>query len=292
MLQDLINAEIISLSDLGVNVFVVKKYTEKYAAGGSFYVRNLGMLLLKSGQFAIQSGDSIYNLQPRDLLIVPNKSNCMELEKEGKLQFYFMRFPLNERNVSGVQIDSFIYLIGREALKIALDESDYLVMSLLCRLIYAEQKNIASTEFENELRRISTNLLLFELKLIYAKYVTSAGLHISRAEKIVMRFITVLSIHCRKHRTVQFYAGVLFVTSGYLNRVVKEVTGKPVKKMITEAVLAEAVNLLEDSEYTIAAIAEELEFSSLSAFDIFFKKLMHCTPSEYRSNAAERFKSR
>lgn len=291
MLQDLINAEIISLSDLGINVFVVKKYTEKYTAEDSFYVRNLGILLLKSGQFGIQLDNSTYNLQPRDLLLIPKKSYCTELEKEEKLQFYFIRFASNERNISGVQTDSFLYLMGREAVKIVLDERDYQVLSLLCRLIYTEQKNVSSTEFENELRRITANLLLFELKLIYAKYLTSAALHVSSAEKIVMRFITVLSIHCRKHHTVQFYAGVLFITSGYLNAVVKEVTGKPVKKMITEAVLAEAVYLLEDSEYTIAAIAEELEFSSLSAFDIFFKKLMHCTPSEYRSNAAERFKS-
>lgn len=59
-----------------------------------------------------------------------------------------------------------------------------------------------------------------------------------------------------------------------------------------EAVLAEAASLLEDSQYTIEEIAEELEFASVSEFSRFFKKSTSFTPSEYRSNAIERFKSR
>ena len=68
--------------------------------------------------------------------------------------------------------------------------------------------------------------------------------------------------------------------------------GKTAKKMISEAVLAEALQMLEDSNYSISEIAEELEFSSPTAFGIFFKKAMSCTPSEYRSKTAQRFKNR
>lgn len=291
MLKDLINNEVDNLFHSGVIVFLVKRYGN-YAADDSFTIHNTAVLLMKSGAYRIETGGKIQDLEAHDLLVFPKKSECRELEAAEKLQFYLIRFSSGQRNISSIATDSFLYLTDKVTLKISLDENDYRVLSLICRLVYAEGKDTALNDFEMELGRISSNLLLFELKLIYAKYFTSEALHVSRAEKIVMKFLTVLSIHCRKHHTVQFYAGALYVTSGYLNSVVKQVTGKSAKKLITEAVLTEALKLLEDSVYTIAEIAEELEFSSASAFDIFFRKLMGCTPSEYRTQAAERFKSR
>lgn len=277
---------------VGVTVYVVKKYILKNPV--NFTVGSTVVLLMKSGRFKIQSGETSQELEASDLLIFPRKSDCTEIEAGEKLQFFLIRFSSGKDRSTYLNrhTDPFLYLTGKQAVKISLEESDYLVLSLICRLLNAQVKNVLPTDFEMELRRISSNLLVFELKLIYAKYCTSAGLHISSAEKLAMQFLTVLSIHCRKHHTVKFYSGVLYVTSIYLNRVVKEVTGKSAKKMITQAVLAEALHLLEDSSYTLAEIAEELEFSSLSAFDIFFKKSMYCTPSQYRLNAALRFKSR
>ncbi|MCV2484336.1 AraC family transcriptional regulator [Flavobacterium sp. SH_e] len=294
MLKDLINSEINGLFSKGVAVYAVKEYWIKFSSWDSFQVRYPAVLLMKSGRFKIRSGETVHDLKAHDLLIFPKKSHCSEMEGGEKLRFYLIRLSsLKDRTGSmNLQADSLFFLKVKDAVKISLEASDYLVLSLICRLLHAEEMNQISTDFELELRRISTNLLLFELKLIYSKYFAYGGLHISRAEKLAVQFLTVLSIHCRKHHTVKFYAGVLYVTSGYLNRVVKQVTGKPAKKMITDAVLAEAVNLLEDSVFTIAEIAEELQFSSPSAFDIFFKKLMSCTPSEYRAEAAERFKSR
>lgn len=294
MLKDLINSEMGGLPLVGLTVNSVKSYGTGAFAGDSFQTLNPSVLLVKSGRFKVQSEDAVQELQAHDLLLVPKKSQFLETEAGEKLHFYLIRFS-SARDRAGVhlfQADSLLRLYGKRAAKISLDSSDYLVLSLICRLLQAEAKNPVCTDFEWELRRISSNLLLFELKLIYAKYLTSEALQVSRAEKLAMQFLSVLSIHCRKHHRVQFYAGALYVTSGYLNRVVKQVTGKPAKKIITEAVLAEAVLLLEDSEYAIAEIAEELEFSSASAFDIFFKKSMSCTPSEFRANNAERFKSR
>lgn len=293
MLKDLINSEMDGLSFAGVAVHSMKGYRAG-ASAAPFQTWSLSMLLVKSGRFKIQSGDAVQDLQAHDLLVVPKKTQLSEMEAEEKLRFYLIRVS-SSRDGAGIPFQhagSLFQLSGQRAVKISLDAGDYLVLSLICRLMDAEGKNPACSDFERELRRISSNLLLFELKLIFAKYLTSEALHVSRAEKLAMQFLTVLSIHCRKHHAVRFYAGALHVTSGYLNRAVKQVTGKTAKKIITEAVLAEAMGLLEDSGHTIAEIAEELEFSSPSAFDIFFKKLMHCTPSEYRADHAERFKSR
>ncbi|MDR6761893.1 AraC-like DNA-binding protein [Flavobacterium sp. 2755] len=294
MLKDLINKELNRGSFFGVTVYLVKKSITNSHEGESFRVDQPAVLLLKSGILKIQSLDLVLELDAGDLVILPKKVECRVMEAGNRLQFFLLVFSFDRKEppFHNQNADSVFYLAGSKAMKIHLEDSDYLVLSLICRLLYAAQYNQASGGFERELRRLSSNLLFFELKFICSKYFTSAQLYVSRAEQLTVQFLTVLSIHCRKHHNVKFYAGALYVTSGYLNRVVKQVTGKPAKKMITEAVLAEAVNLLEDSQYTIAEVAEELEFSTLSAFDIFFKRLIFCTPSEYRSNAIERFKSR
>ncbi|PTS95844.1 hypothetical protein DBR27_16760 [Flavobacterium sp. HMWF030] len=103
-----------------------------------------------------------------------------------------------------------------------------------------------------------------------------------------MQFLTILSIHYKKHHHVQFYAGALFITPIYLNRVVKEVTGKSVKLLIIEAIISEAKILLEDGQISLAEIAEEMEFASASIFGIFFKKHTSLSPSDYRTSFFEK----
>ncbi|GAA6766504.1 AraC family transcriptional regulator [Flavobacterium sp. CGRL1] len=290
MLKDLMNTKIKQLSEIGTAVYMVKKDAVKFPLGEFTEMQVTVMLLIKSGTFVIQIEQDIQYLRPFDLMVFPKGSRYREIQAGEKLKFYFISFP-NDR-IHFIEKQSFEDLWSKKVFKINLDQTDYLVLSLICRLLQAEGNVLISDNFAIELRRISSNLVLFELKLIYAKYLASAVLHISRAEKVAMEFLTVLSIHCRKHHTVKFYAGTLYVTPVYLNRAVKEVTGKTAKRLIAESILAEAVTLLEESPFTIAEIAEELEFSSLSAFDVFFKNLMCCTPSEYRTQAAERFKSR
>jgi len=290
MLRDLMTKALKQFSVMGATVYIFKKDALTLPLGESQEMSDTAMVLMRSGTFTIQTEESTQYLKPFDVVIFPKGSCFIEMGAEEKLKFYLILFPA--RNVHFMQWQSFAALWGKSVSKISLDQSDYLVLSLICRLLYAEGKNQLFNDFDIELRRISSNLLLFELKLIYAKYFPSDTLYVSRTEKVASQFLTVLSIHCKKHHAVKFYAGVLYVTSVYLNRAVKEVTGKTAKKLIAEAVLAEAVSLLEDPQFSIAEIAEELEFSSLSAFDVFFKNLMSCTPSEFRSNAIERFKSR
>ena len=294
MLKDLINNNTGRHPFMATAVYFLKKYTVKFPADDVFKVRHPALLLIKAGTFRLHAAAAVQNLQAHDLLIIPRDSDCREIETGENLQFYLIPFSLGSEGhmIQDQKTFSFLYLAGREAVKISLDDSDYRVLSLICRLLYAEGKNRLPSDFDIELGRISCNLLAFELKLIYSRYFSSAALHVSKAEKLAVQFLAVLSIHCRRHHTVAFFAGVLHVTPVYLNRAVKQAAGKTAKKMITEAVLAEAVSLLEDSDYTISEIAEELEFSSPSALDIFFKKWMSCTPSEFRSNASQRFKSR
>lgn len=294
MLKDLINIERIELSAEMFHIYFVKKYVMKTAVDETFVVHNPAVLLMKSGSFKIRIREMNQELKAHDLLVLPKNVSLSRVEAGDSAQFFLVTFWSKKNGHSLIynQSDLLSYGAGSEAVKIGLGESEYRVLSLICRLLYAEISNQLSNEYEIKLQQMSLNLLLFELNLINAKYLSSGDGNFTRTESLVSQFLAILSIHCRKHHNVQFYAGVLYVSPEHLSKMVKEVTGKTAKIIIMETVLSEAVSLLENPNYSMAEIAEELEFSSVTSFSIFFKKAMSCTPSQYRKKTSERFKSR
>lgn len=294
MLKDLINIERIELSAEMFRIYFVKKYVTRTSADETFVIHNPAVLLMKSGTFKMQVKEVNQDLKAHDLLLLPRNTSFTQVEAGSSLQFFLITFSSDRNGQQPVysQTDLISHNEGTDALKISLEDNDYMVLSLICRLLYAEITNHLSGEFEMKLKQISLNLLLFELNLINAKYLSAAETNYSRADILVSQFLAVLSIHCRKHHSVKFYAGVLYVSTHHLSKTVKERTGKSAKAIIMEAVLSEAVSLLENPQHSIAEIAEELTFSSVTDFGIFFKKAMACTPSQYRKNSIERFKSR
>ncbi|MNL00473.1 DNA-binding transcriptional regulator AraC [compost metagenome] len=223
----------------------------------------------------------------KDLLVIPFNSICTRLEATDNFQLYLVRtnfdFAFNncyEKELS----DAFSFLMLKSDRKISLQETDFKVLSLIYKLMYLLQNSNDKPEVITKLRRICFNLFIYELKYIHSKYKPDLKLDFSRRESIVIQFLTLLSIHLRKQHHVQFYAGALFITPGHLNKMVKESTGKTAKAFIIEALVNVSKNLLTDSSYSVANIADELEFSSAENFGVFFKRHTGMLPTEFRSN--------
>lgn len=83
-------------------------------------------------------------------------------------------------------------------------------------------------------------------------------------------------------KSAQDYAAQLAVHVNYLNRAVKEVTGKSTSAHIADRVAAEAKALLYHTNWNINEIAFALGFEYPSYFNNFFKKITGTTPSSLR----------
>ncbi|KQR67749.1 AraC family transcriptional regulator [Pedobacter sp. Leaf176] len=83
-------------------------------------------------------------------------------------------------------------------------------------------------------------------------------------------------------RTAQDFAGKLAVHVNYLNRVVKEVTGKPTSLHIAERIANEARALLQHTDWSVADIAYALGFAYPTYFNNFFKRVTGLTPKSLR----------
>ncbi len=295
MIKELINIDFKGLPLNGMDIHLIKKYVITTHPDDCFETINLSILLIKAGKFKIRLKEITKNLVRYDLLIIPKSSFCTVLEVKDKTQLFLISFTPEfalENCLKKELIDSFNFLILKSSIVIKLEEKDFLVLSLIFKLLHFVNKDFKQDGKENELRRISFNLFLFQLRLIYTKYQSETVIPFNRRDRITIQFLTMVTIHSKKHHNISFYADTLFVTSGYLNKVVKQITGSTIKIIVIQAIITEAKSLLEDTQLTISFIADEMEFDSIFSFSAFFKRHTSISPSEYRSQTIDKFKKR
>ncbi|MCO5950189.1 helix-turn-helix domain-containing protein [Mucilaginibacter flavidus] len=101
-------------------------------------------------------------------------------------------------------------------------------------------------------------------------------------QTLLRKFIQLIDNHYINKRTVQEYADMLSVTANYLSQSVKSVSGKNALTFIAERLAAEARSLIQYTDFEVAEIAYQLNFSDPANFGKFFKKHVGLPPSEFR----------
>ena len=87
-----------------------------------------------------------------------------------------------------------------------------------------------------------------------------------------------------KHlRTASDFAEALNVHVNYLNRILKEKTGKSTSAILFERILKESIILLKHTNWSVSEIAYNLGFKDVSHFNHFFRRQAHTTPSHFRN---------
>ncbi|HWJ25219.1 MAG TPA: helix-turn-helix domain-containing protein [Flavisolibacter sp.] len=84
-------------------------------------------------------------------------------------------------------------------------------------------------------------------------------------------------------KTAQDYATNLHVHVNYLNRAVKETTGKPTTVHISERIISEAKALLQHTDWNISDIAYALGFEYPTYFNNYFKRMTGTNPKSLRA---------
>ena len=101
-------------------------------------------------------------------------------------------------------------------------------------------------------------------------------------ENIYKIFLHLAETNFKKERQIQFYSDKLGMTTTYLSRVVKEISGNTVNEHLTRRVFHEACNMLKTTDKTMGEIAFDLGFKDQSAFTNFFKLHASVSPKSYR----------
>ncbi|MDR2914103.1 MAG: helix-turn-helix domain-containing protein [Tannerella sp.] len=178
----------------------------------------------------------------------------------------------------------FFKIDGTPVLEIS--EEQRLFLNTLFLKMIEEQEN--DYTFKDELIRNYISLIIHEaLKLQPSEHYFQAKKATARITSVFLELLErQFPIETFEHplqlRTAQDYAQNLNVHTNYLNRAVKEITGKPTTAHITERIIAEAKALLQHTDWNIAEIAYALGFEYPTYFNNFFKKQTGTNPKSLR----------
>ena len=192
-------------------------------------------------------------------------------------------FKASDRSES-LQNSPLFKIGGTPVLKI--DEQQREFLNTIFRKMIEEQKS--DYTYKDDLIRNYINLIIHEaLKLQPSEHYEQ---HKNAASRLTSVFLELLERQFPvesadkplRLKTAQDYAKQLNVHVNYLNRAVKEVTGKSTTTHITERIVSEAKALLQHTAWNIADIAYALGFEYTTYFNNFFKKLTGTNPKSLR----------
>ena len=83
-------------------------------------------------------------------------------------------------------------------------------------------------------------------------------------------------------RAARDFAGRLSIHVNYLNKVLKEITGKTTTELIAERIIRESKILLKHTDWNVSEIAYSLGFEETSHFNNLFKKHTSLNPRAFR----------
>ncbi|MEX6689830.1 helix-turn-helix domain-containing protein [Danxiaibacter flavus] len=173
---------------------------------------------------------------------------------------------------------------GTPVLKISEDQRMFL--NTIFRKMIDEQGT--DYAYKDDMMRNYINLIIHEaLKLQPSQNIDKQNNALVRVTSVFLELLErqfpIETIdHPLSLRSAQDYAKNLGLHVNYLNRAVKEVTGKATTTHISERIVTEAKALLQHTNWNIADIAYALGFEYPTYFNNFFKRITGTNPSSLR----------
>lgn len=136
--------------------------------------------------------------------------------------------------------------------------------------------------YKAEILRMLYAVFLLDLQNAQEATITHRQ-HPQRVEEIFFGFVHLLPKYFAGHHDISFYASRLNISSVYLSRIVRQVTGRSVIDYINQMLVMEATFLLRTSQLSITQIADRLHFADTPSFSKFFSRQVGVSPRAYRN---------
>lgn len=150
-----------------------------------------------------------------------------------------------------------------------------------------EKQQVSDYHLKNDLIRNTINELMHYANSLHPAserhhQLSSKQRLVTIFNELLDRQFPVNEEHAQNIRSASYFADVLHIHVNYLNRVLKELTGKSTSELLYDRLFKESIILLKHTNSSISEIAYNLGFKDTSHFNHFFKKKANHTPSFYR----------
>jgi AraC family transcriptional regulator, transcriptional activator of pobA len=268
----------------GFNVFQI----ENDANATRIYSRkDFYKICLTTGKSIIHYADKSFDAQGTVLFFgnprIPYSWETVSTSYKGYTCLFSEAFLKSERSES-LQNSPLFKIGGTPILNITEQQRDFL-STIFIKMIEEQQTDYV---YKDDLIRNYINLIIHEaLKLQPSE---NFDQHRNASSRITAVFLELLERQFPiedtqkplQLKTAQDFAKGMNVHANYLNRAVKEITGKPTTTHISERIITEAKALLQHTDWNIADIAYALGFEYPTYFNNFFKKHTGTNPKSLR----------
>jgi AraC family transcriptional regulator, transcriptional activator of pobA len=289
-IQAVSNIPGLNIEDLKLKGFKVHELSASVKIPVSTGRRDFYKMGLVTGNMTVHSGDKIVEIKDTALFFVNPKVPHSVVRRSKKTTGYACLFTetfITERARTGILKNSPLFHIG-DTPAIPLNSEQAAFMTGIFQKMLA----VHSGDYPHkaELIRSCIELIIHEALRIQPSQNVSPFKN--AATRITHLFMDLLERQfpiertgeSLRIRTAQDFARGLSVHVNYLNRSVKEVTGKPTSVHIAERITAEAKALLQHTDWSVADIAYALGFEYPTYFNNYFKRVTGTTPKSLRKD--------
>ncbi|WP_413670684.1 helix-turn-helix domain-containing protein [Mucilaginibacter sp. Mucisp86] len=270
----------------GFNVFQI----EEDGQATRFYSRkDFYKICLTTGKSLIHYADRSFEAEGTVLFFgnphIPYSWETLSTTYVGYACLFSEEF-LNISERSDILQQSPFFKIGGTPILTITEQQRTFLNTIFQKMIEEQQSGYA---YKDDLIRNYINLILHEAMKLQPS--ENFDQHKNAASRITAVFFELLERQFPiespdtplQLKSAQDYAQNMALHINYLNRAVKEVTGKPTTAHIAERVISEAKALLQHTDWNIAEIAYALGFEYPSYFNNYFKRMTGTTPSSLRA---------
>lgn len=239
--------------------------------------------LITQGEMTLMNGDSIlsfskndiYTYYPGSLIHIIDVSDdfkgiCLFVDEQMTHSAQAFR---NLLKASMIPLSQF----GRSKLLLTRDDASRVHSVMMLISEYISQ----TLSLKNEILEMLYSVFIDDLISIQAFEKTRFSIS-KQSEEIFISFYALLQKNYIKQHNIGYYADSLNITTTYLSRIVKSISGRTVMEYINEMLAIEATWLIKSTNLTVAQIADRLNFSTSAAFDKFYKRMRGCSPLSLR----------
>ncbi|MDC7218232.1 MAG: helix-turn-helix domain-containing protein [Spirochaetales bacterium] len=277
---------ITSLEDNGFQVRRLQLRGDAYVLAflyGMLYFR-YHIIVVTEGQLHVNSGTQGLKAVATDVCIVPPDS-YMKAAGGQPVMVWLVRFTESylEQNLYTARYTTPTALLEEEELYCL--RADEFHFQVVCQLLALLEKHQHPNRYSNSdtVTVLTFNLLLNCLLQLREHTESRFTTAVRRKEQLTVAFLRLVEQQATMHHDVGYYADVLCMTRGNLTKTVRQLTTKSPKRLIAEALVRLAKELLDGSKAPVYGIAEALHFGSSSAFVNFFRHHTGLTPEAYRN---------